>query len=321
MKVNSYSKILVIGDVMLDHYVHGICNRISPEAPVPIVSLNHEQWLLGGAANVANNLIHLDLNVILCGVVGNDENAVIIEKILKDKKIRSALIYSRDRKTTVKTRILSDGQQLLRVDREDIFFISESEEKIIIKKINSLLGQCDYILISDYNKGFLTKNFLEQIMLLAEHFKIPVIVDPKSPPFIKYSGAQIIKPNKKEAFLESGIELVDKFSIEKACKIISQNTGIPIVIITLSEDGVALYYNGSFEILPTRALEICDVTGAGDTFLAALTYKLINSKNIKDACEFANYAAGIVVAKNGAATTSVNEIEKLIINFKSKNLI
>ena len=150
MKANSNGKILVIGDVMLDHYVYGICNRISPEAPVPIVSLNYEQWLLGGAANVANNLIDLNLDVILCGVVGNDENAKIIKKILKEKKVGDALVFSRDRKTTVKTRILSDSQQLLRVDREDIFSISENEEKIVIKKIKSILEQCDYILKTNH---------------------------------------------------------------------------------------------------------------------------------------------------------------------------
>ncbi len=308
----SKNKTLVIGDVMLDHYLYCTCERISPEAPVPIANLNKEELILGGAANVANNLINLGVDVILCGIIGKDSYGLELINELKKNNIENLLYQCVNRKTTIKSRVISNGQQQLRIDREDKFSISETEENQIIEKLKSKITQCNCIVISDYNKGLLTDGLLRKIFFEAKGLNIRVFVDPKIPPFNKYNGADIIKPNKKEAYLETGIELVDEVSIKNACIKLFEQTGINKIVITLSEDGVAVFENHKLRFIPTKAKKIFDVTGAGDTFLAALSFKYMEHKNLFQASEYANYAAACVVSKVGSATTSLKEIDKII---------
>ena len=309
-------KILVIGDVMLDHYQYGSCERISPEAPVPIVDLFKEEYLLGGAANVANNLVSLGVNVILCGIVGIDNTGNILGSLLDKKKIDNLLCTSFNRKTTVKSRIMSGAHQLLRIDSEVRHKISAEEEESIIKNVRSIVHQISLILISDYNKGLLTERLISQIIEIAKLNNILVMVDPKAPPFLKYKGANIIKPNKKEAHLETGVEIVDYDTLDAACKKIQFQSGIDTIIVTLSEDGVGLYENKKLTIVPTKAKKVFDVTGAGDTFLAAFALCIINGQEVKYACEYANFASAVVVGKIGSATTNIHEIDTIISNDK-----
>jgi D-beta-D-heptose 7-phosphate kinase/D-beta-D-heptose 1-phosphate adenosyltransferase len=304
-------KTLVIGDIMLDHYMYCSCERISPEAPVPVVNVFSEEWILGGAANVANNLIQFGVDVILCGIIGNDNYGKELINKLKNNNIESLLYQCDDRKTTIKSRVVSGGQHLLRIDREDTFLINEIDEDKIVEKIKVKITECNCVIVSDYNKGLLTHGLLRKIFSLTNEYKLPVFVDPKTPPFVKYSGADMIKPNRKEAQLETGIDLVDNVSIKNACSKIFEKTGIKKIVITLSEDGVAVFENNNLSIIPTEAKEIFDVTGAGDTFIAALSYNIMQNQNLVQSCEFANYAAACVISKMGSATTTIHEINKI----------
>jgi len=302
------NKTLVIGDVMLDHYLYCTCERISPEAPVPIANLHKEELILGGAANVANNLINLGVDVILCGIIGKDSYGLELINELKKNNIENLLYQCVNRKTTIKSRVISNGQQQLRIDREDKFSISETEENQIIEKLKSKIIQCNSIIISDYNKGLLTDGLLRKIFFEAKGLNIPVFVDPKIPPFNKYNGADIIKPNKKEAYLETGIELVDEVSIKNACIKLFEQTGINKIVITLSEDGVAVFEDHKLKFIPTKAKKIFDVTGAGDTFLAALAVQYLFTNSAEKAIIFANVAAGITVQHRGNYAPSYDEI-------------
>lgn len=305
-------EILVVGDIILDHYLYGITNRISPEAPVPIVECKEEKWVLGGAANVANNLVALRAKVTLAGVVGEDENGNLLKTIIKSKGICDFLCISKNRNTTSKTRIISSNHQLLRIDKEDVYPISYNEERELFTKISSSIKNFDCIIISDYNKGLLTHSLVESIIEISNNNNIKILVDPKMPPFKKFYGAYLIKPNKKEAMLETGINIVNKETFLTASQKIQESTSCKEVVITLSEDGVGLYNKSLNKILPTNTKNFFDVTGAGDTFIATLAYSITKGKNIVESCVIANYASGIVIGKHGCATIDYLEIESMI---------
>ena len=308
----SIPEILVVGDIILDHYLSGSINRISPEAPVPIVECNEEKWFLGGAANVANNLVGIRANVTLAGIVGNDDNAILVKTLVKSKNIHDLICISKNRKTTTKTRIISGNHQLLRIDNEDKFPILETEETELFNKISLNIGNFDCIIISDYGKGLLTDILIRKIIELSNQNNIKVLIDPKIVPFIKYSGAYLIKPNKKVAMLETGVNIVDDNTFSIAAHQIQTTTSCEVVVITLSEDGVGLYDKNINKVLPTKAKDIFDVTGAGDTFIAILTYAISKGKSIIESCEIANYASGIVIGKNGCAAIDYEEIESMM---------
>jgi D-beta-D-heptose 7-phosphate kinase/D-beta-D-heptose 1-phosphate adenosyltransferase len=311
------SKILVIGDLILDRYLFGKCDRISPEAPVPIVDLETEKLILGGASNVANNLKALGVNVLLFGLIGDDNYGKELQNLLESKSIDNILVSVKNRKTTVKTRIASNSQQLLRLDSETNFNINKVTEDLIIKKIIKLIPEFSIVLISDYNKGFLTNRVLSEIITFSRKNNVKVIVDPKTPPFSKYSGADIIKPNKKEAKSETGLNIIDFESFKLASKKIQENTGIPVVIITLSEDGVGVSENQLSFHFPTKAKEIHDVTGAGDTFVAAFSFGLLINESLQFACELANYASSIVISKQGCEVIEKSEVLNFIKKYKN----
>ncbi|WP_448699627.1 D-glycero-beta-D-manno-heptose-7-phosphate kinase [Mucilaginibacter sp. AW1-3] len=304
-------KILVIGDVMLDHYIYGDCNRISPEAPVPVVEVRSEDYLLGGAGNVVKNLNALGCQVNIVCIVGDDEHAVTVVEKLKNEGVPAAgIVTDGDKCTTIKTRILAARHQLIRLDREDTRTISTKIEKQIADTVKLIAKNYDVVLVSDYNKGMLSAGLLQTIFESCRKESIPTILDPKGTDFAKYKGVNIIKPNKKEAVAATGIKITDTESLYKACAKIKEITACDDVIVTMSEEGIALYADEKIDIVPTRALEVIDVTGAGDTVLASLGLAIAAGGSLHQACIFANHAASIVVNKTGSATATLAEIEE-----------
>ncbi|QQL50712.1 D-glycero-beta-D-manno-heptose-7-phosphate kinase [Mucilaginibacter ginkgonis] len=308
--------ILVVGDLMLDRYVWGSASRISPEAPVPIVHVNKETATVGGAANVAQNLVSLGAKVTLVGITGNDAASDELKVLLEAKGI-SARNLSTDisRPTTVKTRYLSGNYQMLRVDVESNKPLIAEIEKDLLIKLDRLIAQADIILLSDYNKGLFTPTLTQYIINAANEAGKKVIIDPKGPDYSKYAGAFIIKPNRKELAEAAKITGIgDVASLQKAGDIILSQTGIKYLVVTLSEEGMAIISLGGTTMLPVKATEVFDVTGAGDTVLAAIAYFVASGFSVEEACVLANHAAAIVIKHVGNAVTTVDDILKHITN-------
>jgi D-beta-D-heptose 7-phosphate kinase/D-beta-D-heptose 1-phosphate adenosyltransferase len=302
--------IAVIGDLMIDHYIWGSCERISPEAPVQVVNVAKESTVLGGAGNVINNLQSLGANVSIFSVVGADENAKEMQELLSltDAK-KVTLINESNRRTTKKSRIIASNQQVIRYDDESTENISLSSQVALLEALRTELFHFDVLLLSDYGKGVLTPNLTKDIISLSKSMNKPILVDPKGSDYSKYFGATLLTPNKKEAVLATNIEIVDDMSLSKALNQLKDKLELDYSIITLSEDGIGLL-DKSMKVIPTVAREVFDVTGAGDTVLASLGVALASNFNIVEACEFANKAAAVVVAKVGSATVTLNEIEE-----------
>jgi len=309
--LKSYTpKILVIGDLMIDHYLWGSCERISPEAPVQVVDIAKETTLLGGAGNVINNLRALGADVSVCSVIGDDDNGVELKEMLKAINVDSSnIIVQKGRSTSKKSRIIAVGQQILRYDRESKDEIDEQSASQIIDSISKNIASFDTIILSDYGKGVLTFSFCQSIITLANKNGIKVLVDPKGSDFSKYRGAYLLTPNKKEAMLATKIEIKDDESLKAALVKLKEEVDLNISLITLSEGGIATYEN-ELKRFATVAKEVFDVTGAGDTVIASIAFALSASKSIEDAAAFANLAAGVVVGKLGSATVTLDEIEE-----------
>jgi rfaE bifunctional protein kinase chain/domain len=310
--INKNARILIIGDIMLDHYIYGNCNRISPEAPVPVVEITRESYTLGGAGNVLENLNALDCHAGIIAVVGHDDHAAIIaDKLIECGSNSGGLIKDPSRCTTVKTRVLSSNHQMIRLDREVTGPVSEKVINECSELINEHIDHCNVVLLSDYNKGLLTADLIGEVVALCNAAGIKTIVDPKGLDFSKYQGVSIIKPNKKEASLATGIVIKDNESLERACIKIKETTGCQAVVVTMSEDGIAIYENNELSIIPTKAMGVVDVTGAGDTVIASIAIALASGYSLKEACDFANHAAAIVVSKVGSATATLQEINEM----------
>lgn len=306
--MNKNPKILVVGDLMVDHYLWGSVNRISPEAPVQVVDIDKETLVLGGAGNVVNNLKALGCNVNLISVTGNDEVADEVNGLLEAIDVNSFLVKENERKTSKKSRIIASHSQVVRYDKESKDNISKESESEVLNKFSKLCLDVDIILLSDYGKGVLTDSLTKEIISIAKKNNKKVLVDPKGLDYSKYSGAYLLTPNKKEAQEASGINIEDDNSLVEALKKLKNVAKLDISLITLSEDGIAIY-DDKLVIRPTVAREVYDVTGAGDTVLASLGYSLAIGKDIISALEFANLAAGVVVGKLGSATATIDEIE------------
>lgn len=302
-------KILVIGDVILDHYLWGEVNRISPEAPVQIVDIKSESLVLGGAGNVVNNLYTLNSKVAFLSVIGKDKAGLEIKKILKNMSVKRYLVEQKDRKTSKKSRIIASHSQVIRYDKESKEDISKKSAESIFREFKLIYKDYDIILLSDYGKGVLTPKLTQKIIKYANKKDKKVLVDPKGDNYSKYNGAYLLTPNKKEAILASKINIKDKKSLTKALKRLKKMASLSVSLITLSEDGIA-FYDDELHIKPTVAKEVYDVTGAGDTVLASLGYAFANNWDISSAVEFANLSAGVVVGKLGSATASIEEIEE-----------
>jgi D-beta-D-heptose 7-phosphate kinase / D-beta-D-heptose 1-phosphate adenosyltransferase len=305
---NKSPKILVVGDLIIDHYLWGISDRISPEAPVPVVKVEKESTNLGGAGNVINNLQALGAKVDILSVLGDCENSLIMLKMLKKAKIKSDyLIVQKGRIASKKTRIIVSKQQVIRYDSESTEEINNKSQNSLISIFNKIVSSYEIVLISDYGKGILTNKVTKALIENANQYKKRVLIDPKGLDYSKYKGAFLITPNKKEASEASNIYIKDKDSLKKAIFKLKKQLKLEFSIITLSEQGVAVYDN-KLRIHPTIAKEVFDVTGAGDTILASLGYALSCKLDIDESIKFANLAAGIVVGKIGSASTTLNEI-------------
>ena len=307
---NVNSNILVIGDLMIDHYLWGSCERISPEAPVQVVDIQKETTVLGGAGNVINNLRALGANVSVSSVIGNDSIGEELLSMLASIDVDCKNIITQNgRKTSKKSRVIASSQQVIRYDKES----KENIEDISVSKIlDSLVGnikEYDIIILSDYGKGVLRTALCQGIIELAKNHNIKVLVDPKGSDFSKYKGSYLLTPNKKEAILATGIDIKDKVSLEKALLQLKSECALGVSLITLSEDGIATFDN-KLEVFPTVAKEVYDVTGAGDTVIASIAFALSLEKTIEETAKFANLAAGVVVGKIGSATVTIDEIEE-----------
>ena len=303
--------ILVIGDLMIDHYLWGKTNRISPEAPVQVVDIQKETTVLGGAGNVVNNLVSLGANVTVMSVIGEDLIAQELTQMLQDIDVKHYLICDQNRKTTKKSRIIASHQQVVRYDHESKEEISQESEAFLTVKLLEIVNQFDVILVSDYGKGVITDSLMKKINFCAFDSKIKVLVDPKGDNYSKYIGSYLLTPNKKEAIEATKIDIKNNNSLKKALNKLHNIACLQVPMITLSEDGIAiLNENNEVIIKPTVAREVYDVTGAGDTVLASLGYCLSKGKSIEESMEFANLAAGVVVGKLGSATATIEEIEE-----------
>ena len=310
-KYKTKPNILVVGDLMIDNYLWGNTNRISPEAPVQVVDIEKETNVLGGAGNVVNNLVSLGAKVTVISVIGEDETADELTKMLQKIDVKHYLICDENRKTTKKSRIIVSAQQIVRYDYESKNDITSDNEAILVVKLLEMIHSFDIILISDYGKGVITESLMNKINFAALSLNIKVLVDPKGKDYHKYIGSYLLTPNKKEVIEATGIDIKDNDSLKKALKQLHNTACLRIPMITLSEDGIAyLDKKDNLIISPTVAKEVYDVTGAGDTVLASLGYSLAIGKNIEESVKFANLAASVVVGKIGSATATIEEIEE-----------
>jgi len=301
-------KVLVIGDIMLDVYQYGKCNRISPEAPVPVIEFTKEEKMLGGAGNVLRNLLSFGLQCEIISVIGEDLTGRVVLDNLNDLRINtSSLIIDNNRKTTEKIRIVSSGQHLIRIDKEEKHPISEVIEEKIISFVKNKINECDVILFSDYMKGVLTDNVCSEIIKIAKINKVLTLVDPKGENYKKYKNIDLIKPNLKEAEILLDRKINSVVEIEIASVKLKELLNCKQVVITLAEAGIA-FFEEKFEIVPTHSCPVFDVSGAGDTVLASLTLCLVNNYSLRDSCVFANTAASIVIQKIGAEVTTVKDV-------------
>lgn len=312
-------QILVIGDLILDHYVEGQVKRISPEAPVPILFQTSERDVLGGAGNVANNIRALGGQASLIGVLGQDFAADRFIDLAKAAGIKLSSIRDGKRNTSQKTRLLGDRQQLLRVDNETLSDVNEALEIEIIDTIRDLMSDVNGVIISDYRKGLLTPFVLQQTIELANALNIPVFVDPKGAESAYYRGATYIKPNRAELELLTGLACKSLRVVEEAAAILIEKTGAN-VLVTLSQDGMILIDNAYKKFsLPTQAREVFDVSGAGDTAIASFAFAIAQNASPENAARFANIASGIAVSKIGTSAISFEEISAEVKKLYSHN--
>tara|TARA_R110002072_G_C7974062_1_gene535129 strand:- start:495 stop:1958 length:1464 start_codon:yes stop_codon:yes gene_type:complete len=296
-------KILVIGDVMLDRYWQGDSQRISPEAPVPVVKISEHSDKVGGAANVARNVAYLDGQVTLMGIVGQDENGQILESLLAKDNVSAELIKQNEQPTITKLRVISRHQQVVRLDFEQVF--AKQHAETLMNRFKQVVAEHDFIVFSDYSKGSLA--YVTEMIAYARKLGKTTLVDPKNRDLSIYRGANIITPNKIE-FITAGGLTESEAEIERTAHQIMQDCGIDSMLLTRSEQGMSAITLEEKLDLPAQVLEVSDVTGAGDTVIATLSVVMAAGLSLPEAANVANLAAGIVVAKLGAATVSPREL-------------
>lgn len=304
----SNGKILIVGDVMLDKYYFGSVERISPEAPVPIVNIRKEESRLGGAANVANNIASLGGQTLLCGTIGHDLLGKELERISRQKNIRTMLLRT-PCPTITKARIIGGKQQIVRVDYEDRSALRNEDKKLLQEAVSANLSDYDILVISDYGKGLITEEFCSYLIRHAKKAGKKIIIDPKGRNWKKYSGADLVTPNVKELSDIVGYTVpnTDR-AIEKAAREAIEANHLTSLLVTRSEKGMSLISNMPPIHIPTHSEEVFDVSGAGDTVVATLSICLAAGMSIIEAMQTANIAAGIVVKKVGTATLTIEEL-------------
>lgn len=302
--------IAVIGDVMLDRYLWGKADRISPEAPVPIVAFEREEVRIGGAANVADNVAMLGANPILISVIGDDENGKrLIERASQLGLKTGELVIDSKRPTTVKTRIIARNQQICRIDREDFSDIGDEVHEAVFEKFHAVLNSLDGVIISDYGKGLITPRLVADLVDNCCNHNLFISVDPKENHWEYYTGVNLIKPNNHEAERATNIATSTEEGLEQAGWKLLDKTGAESAIITTGERGMSLFERGQkVKHFPTMAREVYDVTGAGDTVIAAASSAVVAGASLEEAVIIANHAAGVVVAEVGTAVARPEEI-------------
>jgi len=316
----SSRRLLVIGDLMLDEWIWGRVSRISPEAPIPVVDVESISRTPGGACNVAANIMSLGSQSTLLGVIGEDTAGEHLREDLEKLNIdTSDVIVDPQRPTTLKTRIVAHGQQVVRADRESRASISADVAKCLCASIKSRIAGVDAVLMSDYGKGVLTPAVTQHtIREAAEHGK-PVIIDPKGSVYAKYRGATVLTPNKQEAAQALSMDITDGESLTRAGQTLLRELSCRAALVTRGEEGMSLFQNGGQEsYFPAHARQIYDVTGAGDTVVATFALALAAGADYVESAILANHAAGVVVAKVGTATVSLDELRRSLASYDER---
>lgn len=314
-------KILVIGDLMLDRFIWGSVSRVSPEAPVPILEMERETLVPGGAANAVHNLRDLGARVFVTGVIGSDGNGKELRRELKAMKIEiNGLITDKKRPTTLKTRVISRNQQLIRIDREVTAYVPESITNKILEYTERVMEKTDAVLISDYGKGVITDDLVENIVSLGKKAGKNIVVDPNIRNFLKYEGVDVFTCNAREASSSLGITPINETSFRNMGHKLLSRLNCKSAVITKAEEGMSVFMDNKVVNIPAvdHEQEIVDVTGAGDTVVSAITLGIASGAGIIDSARIANYAAAIVLRKVGTATATRREIEELMHELKCK---
>jgi len=304
-------KVLVIGDLMIDEYLWGNVDRISPEAPVPVVSVQKESHALGGAGNVIHNLVAMGAKVTAIGTAGTGKTGKMIFEKLEDLGIKTdGIISEPQRPTTRKTRVIASNQQVLRIDKEIKRNINADTLEKLVKIIESKISDASLLILSDYDKGLITRELVQKIVTLAEKHNILTLADPKSLNFSKYEQVSILTPNKKEASLAANMDIKSERDLFDAGHKIMDQVKLERLLMTCGKDGMVLFEKGREPyIIESKARQVFDVSGAGDTVISLLGLGLATGATFKQSALIANVAAGIVVAKVGTAAASIDELK------------
>ena len=303
------TRALVVGDLMLDEYIWGAVDRISPEAPVQIVEVKRKDLRLGGAGNVINNLLTLNCQVDVVSVVGDDDDGRFLLRRLQERGVEKHGVFSQpERVTSRKTRVFASNQQIVRIDQETRSDISADSEERILDYVKKVVPDLDVIYISDYLKGLLTDRLLAELIAIGRAAKVPVLVDPKGDDYRKYFGATLLTPNRKEAQQATGIVINDEASLVKAGRQLLDELDLEAVVLTRSEEGMTVFSDAGEISLPTVAREVYDVSGAGDTVLSLFGLGMAQKLPLECSAALANLGAGIVVGKVGTSTVSAQEL-------------
>lgn len=308
------SRILIIGDIIMDRYIWGEVSRISPEAPVPVVDVRHETRMLGGASNVFKNIASLKGNAYLCGIVGDDDNGRYIIDIVKEMGFDTdGIIVEEGRPTTIKTRVIAHSQQVVRLDRESRIKINEDSEKQIIEFVKSHKNRVNSIIIADYGKGVITESLMNKVKEVITDSEIKLLIDPKVGNFHCYRDAYIITPNHHEAGTYCQREIEDQNTLIYAGEKLKERLNCTNVLITQGKDGMTLFQsNGDIYHIPTVAKKVFDVTGAGDTVIGTLCLGLSTGMDLVESAILSNIAAGIVVGEVGTSCAKVEDLKNTI---------
>ncbi|MDW7681840.1 MAG: D-glycero-beta-D-manno-heptose-7-phosphate kinase [bacterium] len=307
-------RIIVLGDLMLDRYIEGGVSRISPEAPVPVVEVKSEFMRLGGAANVARNLASLGAVPISVGVIGKDQAGADFLSLMDEHKFMTDFIAADDnRPTVVKTRIIADGQQVVRADWESKQAVSQLVQQKILNFLKKNVPDSDAIIIEDYNKGLLSPELIKRTINLSRAHNKIITVDPKFSNFFQYKNVSLFKPNRKEIEAAFGILINSTHDLETACLNLMERIGCKYLLVTLGERGMCLLDSKrNFSQIPTRAQKVHDVSGAGDTVISTLTLAMASGTDIKVAVSLANYAAGVVCGEVGVVPITPEKLLQAI---------
>jgi rfaE bifunctional protein kinase chain/domain len=310
------ARILVVGDIIMDEYIWGNVSRISPEAPVPVVDVQDQTKMLGGAANVLNNIISLGGRAILCGVIGNDPTGrEILERLKTTGSATRGIVVEQKRPTSIKTRIIAHNQQVVRFDRESRKGIEAESRHKLLRIVEEHRGEIDAVLVADYGKGVVSEALMKTLRGLLTDMSIPLAVDPKSGNFECYRGVDVITPNHYEAGAFSRIEIMDEDTLVRAGRQMLDELDCGTVLVTQGKDGMTLFEkNGEISHIPTVAKKVFDVTGAGDTVISTFCLGLASGMDMKSAAVISNFAAGIVVGEVGTTTVKVDELRKVVLD-------